>query len=416
MRILLTLFEIQDYGGIVGDIEYLAKGFREHGHECDLVLLRCNDRDPYLRKPEGPAGSYPSIFGGTVNTLHGWYGIEVLGYGSARRISALHRLMESYDLVIHEIPNPKPDEEGWWRQIYAAQVPQIIAAHDAHYRDMYPHIAEIADKIVAITCTNHAGYVALEHFPAPRAFIGAAHELQPWVNMIPWGQRPNSAVCAHVWKAWKKMDRVVRAGPLLDRTILVMGGDGIEGRYMRSKDKCKPRYKGIWDTFISSPHCFYAGLMTNEQLFAVYQASRVMVDMSFSDKFYRLGNHFNRSILEAANCGAISICTIENMRENNPQVPLFVDGITHIGVPEDATPGELAETIDWAVNDVLPQRAEEMVWNVRIILADHFDYRVTSLQYLELAKGKPAGIYPVLETGKNPNAGKGLAATPPHEL
>lgn len=127
-----------------------------------------------------------------------------------------------------------------------------------------------------------------------------------------------------------------------------------------------------------------------------------MVDMSYSKKFHALGNHFNRSIIEAFNNGVLPICTRENMRENSPQVPLFFDGKTHIPVDADIEGRELAEVIDWAAN--LPRsQTLHMIERGRNILSDHFDYRKTSLQYLDLAAGKPAGIYPKLETGVMPD-------------
>jgi hypothetical protein len=401
MKILLTLFEIQDYGGIVGDIEFLMKGFKEYGHTCELVLLRDSKILESVRKAEGPRGSYLSQSGGQCNTLAGWYGIRTFGYGTEAGLSSYRRFADSFDLIIHEIPGPKPDLHGRWQRIYDVNPTQIIAAHDAHFREFYPHVALLKDRIKAITCTNHAGYVALEWCPIPRAFIGAAHEIQDWGSIRSWNDRGPIAVCAHVWKAWKQMHKVVEAGPYLEKSNLVMGGDGIEGRYMRSVDKVKPKYVGLWKRFLDSGNT-YKGLMTHDELFAQYKHSRLMVDMSYSRKFHGLGNHFNRSILEAANNGAISICTTENMHENNPQVPLFVDGKTHVPVPHDISGQDLAEVIDWAAN--LPaSQTRHMIERVRGVLSDHFDYRKTSLQYLELAAGKPAGIYPKLETGVMPD-------------
>ena len=400
MKILLTLFEIQDYGGIVGDVEFLIKGLREHGHTVDLVMLRNSTVPESIRKAEGPKGSYASQGGGEVNTLAGWYGIRVFGYGGDDGLDRYRRYASGFDLIIHEIPGPKPDREGRWMRIYDVDTNQIIAAHDAHFRDMYPHIALLKDRITAITCTNHAGYVALEWCPIPRAFIGAAHEILDWSEIPSWNDKKPQAVCAHVWKAWKNMDRVVRAIPYTNNPVY-MGGEGIEARYMRSKDKCKPKYQGIWNAALSARPDFYKGLMTHRELFAPYRESRVMVDMSYSKKFYALGNHFNRSVIESYNNGVLPICTAENMRENNPQVPLFVPNETHIEVPKDIDAKNLAEVIDWAIS--LPESSvQPVIERGRKILLDHFDYRKTSLQYLELAAGNPAGIYPRLETGTMP--------------
>jgi hypothetical protein len=320
-----------------------------------------------------------------------------MGYGTPERVRKWQDYADGYDMVIHEIPNPKPVDG--WQGIFQISPPQIVVVHDAHFRDMYPHLIEVAQYITALTVTNHAGYRALEWFPAPRAFIGAAHIPADWNSLVPWDVRRQRSVCAHVWKAWKHMDTVVRAG-LHMKTHLILGGDGIEGRYMRSKTKCKPKYEGLWQQFMKTDH-EYVGLLQHENLLRLYANSLLMIDMSYSRKFAALGNHFNRSILESANYGCISLCTTENMAPTNEQVVLWEDGKTHIAVPKDVTPESLAEVIDWAVN--LPEsEVQDMIGRVRQILSDHFDYRKVPGEFIKLAAGKPAGIYPRLETGAWP--------------
>jgi hypothetical protein len=142
-------------------------------------------------------------------------------------------------------------------------------------------------------------------------------------------------------------------------------------------------------------------MLTHEELFALYRESRVMVDMSYSEKFYALGNHFNRSVIEAYNNGVLPICTIENMRENNPQRVLFDNGTNYVGVPAACSPKYLADVIDWATG-LHADDVAVVIAKGRQILLDHFDYRVTSQQYLDFAQGKAAGIYPKLEVGYVP--------------
>lgn len=398
MKILITIFEICDYGGIVAGVENLIKGFKLHGHTVDLVILRPNDQDPSWRKTDGPAACWKSETGGSAHATNGWYGVRVMGYGSHNRMLQWQDFADGYDMVIHEVPNPKPVEG--WQKLFHISPPQIVVVHDAHFRDMYPHLVEVAPFITALTVTNHAGYRALEWFPAPRAFIGAAHIPADWNSLRPWDTRDKTAICAHIWKAWKHMDTVVAAAPHLKECALVMGGDGIEGRYMRSKEKCKPKYKGLWDAFLESDH-EYRGLLQHDELLRLYSRSKLMVDMSYSKKFASLGNHFNRSILEAANYGCISICTSENMAPTNEQVVLWEDNKTHIAVPKDITPKSLAEVMDWAVN-LTESEVQDMIDRVRKILLDHFDYRKVPAEFIKLATGKPAGIYPRLETGSWP--------------
>lgn len=399
MKILITIFEINDYGGIVAGVENLIKGFYVNGHTCDLVILRPGDRDMYLRKPEGPRNSYRSIAGSDVNLYSGWYGVPVMTYGTPHRISQWKSFANGYDYIIHELPNPKP--EGCWREIFDVEPPQVLVAHDAHFRDAYPYIVEIAHKVKGISVTQPAGYRALEWFPAPRAFIGAAHIPVPWQALPSWQERQTQAVCAHVWKGWKHMDLVMRSANYLSKARLVMGGDGIEARYMRSKDKCKPKYEGLWAEYIATGH-EYVGTLTPSQLGELYQSSKLMVDMSYSKKFAALGCHFNRSIIEAANYGCVALCTQENMASVQEQVTLFRGGESHFEVPHNITPQSLAEWIDWITWDVGEEQHRAMVDRVRHVLLDHFDYRKVCMEHIYLADGKPAGVYPRLETGSWP--------------
>lgn len=404
MRILITLFEIQDYGGIVSHVENLLKGFKRLGHEPDLVLLRDSDRDTYIKKADGPTGSYASESGGAVNTLHGWYGIPVIGYASPHRMREWQSHANKYDLIIHEIPAPKADGYEGWREIFNVTPVQIVAAHDAHFRDMYPHLVDVADKIKAITCTNQAGYEVLSWCPIPRSFVGAPHIPLDWDHMATWGSRGRNASCAHVWKAWKHMDKVVAAAPHLEKsTYLWMAGDGIEGRYMRSKEKCKPKYKGLWAAATALPNFDYYGLMPQDELFSHYMGTRVMVDMSYSRKFAALGNHFNRSTIEAYNTGMLPLCTNENMLEVPSQRELFSASKTHIGIPEASDPEDVAVAIDFCMH-IVPHDAQRIIQHGRHdILMRYFDYLVCARNYLSLAAGEPAGIYPNLETGRWPD-------------
>lgn len=402
MKILVTLFEIQDYGGIAQSHELMMKGLMELGHECDFVILRGNDQDPYVRKPTGPAGSYPSVMGGEVNTLHGWYGQRVMSFGRLPRIHQWKKFANKYTLIIHQIPVPKPDFNGYWSKIYDVDVPQIAWVHDANFRDLYPHLLLVAHKLVGVTTSNQAGYESLAWLPTPRAFMGVPHQMEDWKGMIRWKARRKQAVCAHVWKAWKRMHIAVQAIPHMKRGRIIMGGDGIEGRYMRSKDKCKPRYKGMWKRAMRAG-MDYRGLMTHDEIFDLYQRSRVMIDLSYSKRFEVLGSHFNRSLLESYNCGLVPVCTDVNMMDNfEAQTTLWKDGKTHIAVPTVPEPEELAHIVEGALS-LHEDDANKIVRAGRRILKKHFDYINFAEDLLELACGHPAGVYPKLEVGSAPD-------------
>ena len=377
MKILIPVYEIQDYGGITGHTELLMRGLKEAGHEVMLVILRNNDQPAYRKKAHGPAGCYDSETGGQVHLLYGWYGVYVMSYGTEDRAGEFTQWAGgNFDYIIWTLPCPY-NNEGAWRTLYETGLPQVACIHDAHYTRAYTHLADVADKLAFIAPVNESAYGAVLSYPGPRRLINNGHVVIPKPK-IPYHECSWTAVCAHVWKAWKNMHRVVEAAPFLEDCQLIMGGDGIEGRYMRSKTKCKPKYKGMWDAFQQSKHD-YLGILPPERLFHWYTHSRVMIDLSWNTRFASYGCHYNRSIIEGANHGCVPLLTTEFM-ENSKVFPEE----TYIGVSKDACAEDLAEHIDYACNLDAVQ-AYDMLADLREIIATKFDYRVTSLQYLEAA-------------------------------
>lgn len=402
MKILLTVIECMDIGGIGTDVDWKIRGLEEAGHKVDIIMLKNADMDVKMRGRTTQKGFTEGPNGLQIHPRAGFFGLPIVSYGSKKRLKKLWKRFEKYDTIIHEIPGPDPvktrDDKGYWHRLYDHDVPQIISAHDANFRDLYPYLIKVAPKIAGISCTNQAGYAALSWFPAPRAFIGAPHPVFDWEEQLDWDERKPRAICAHVWKAWKHMDYVVRAVPKMKESTIIMCGDGIERNYMTSENKRKEKYGTIWEDAIAKG-MKYAGMLPAAKLHSLYRKSRVTVDMAWSKKFERLGCHFNRSIIEGYNNGCVPIVVAENMHEEGFQRQMFHAGKTHFEIAADHKPKELAQLIDHVAN--LPaDEANAIVKRGRKILSKFFDYRVTSLQYLDLARGKPAGVYPELETGK----------------
>jgi glycosyltransferase involved in cell wall biosynthesis len=402
MKILLTVFECMDIGGIGTDVDWKIRGLQEAGHKVDIIMLKNADMDPKMRGRTTQVGATEGPNGLQIHPRAGFFGLPIICYGSKERLKKLHQRFAKYDVIIHEIPGPDPaktaDSRGYWHRLYDHDTPQIISAHDANFRDLYPYLIKVAPFIKGISCTNQAGYANLSWFPAPRAFIGAPHPVFDWESLPSWDDRKPRAVCAHVWKAWKHMDYVVRAVPRLKESTVVMCGDGIERNYMTSANKRKEKYGDIWERAIEAG-MRYEGMLPAKKLHSLYRHSRVMVDMAWSNKFANLGCHFNRSIIEGYNNGCVPIVVTENMYEEGFQRQMFIAGKTHFEIAADHKPRELAQLIDHVAN--LPaEEADQIIARGRKILTRFFDYRKTSLQYLDLAAGNPAGVYPKLETGK----------------
>lgn len=389
MNILIAIFEIQDYGGIVGHAEDLTAGLRANGHTVDFVLLRNSEIDSQ-RKWDAPKNSNPSLLANGVNNLSGWYGCDVLGYAGKNGVKKWRQKAEQYDLVIYEIPVPKLDHPEW-TSMFSVETRQLSVIHDAHYQTMYHHLQEVTHALSGVVAVHPAAYHNMTDVDCPVALIGNPIELADWEKVPSYQDKGKQIICAHIWKAWKNMDRVVAAAPHITRARLIMGGDGIEGRYMRSIEKCKPKYAGMWDAFKQSPH-HYKGLISHDELMTLYDWSRVMVDMSYSKKFVKYGSHFNRSVMEALNHGCIPVCTEANMREKETDPQIFVPGEHYLTVPHTITPKDLARELE-AASEFGRDMHDAMVNAGRKLLTKHFDRNVVAKQFVDFALGNNTGIF-----------------------
>jgi hypothetical protein len=283
---------------------------------------------------------------------------------------------KNFDFIIWGLPVPY-NGEGCWRELYEVDIPQVAVIHDAHYPKTYkPQLDAVSSRLRFVAPVNESAYGSLESYPGIRRMVVNGHPMVHTDWQTPWGNRPKEVVCAHVWKAWKHMDAAVAAAPHLKEAYLVMGGDGIEGRYMRSKDKCKPKYKGLWEAFLNSNRGQYRGIMTAADLMGEYGFARVMLDLSYNARFNSYGSHFNRSMVEAINYGAIPLVHAGNVKDSKLWIPME----NCLTVPT-LEPEDVAAYMDWAVT--LPaDEAENILANGRRMIREHFDYSKTCVQYL----------------------------------
>ena len=83
MKFLMTMFQIQDYGGIINHAEYLAKGLQELGHEVDFCMLVPKTKIVERRQPPKDIEQYRKV--GTGYFFHqarGWFGLPKVPYVS----------------------------------------------------------------------------------------------------------------------------------------------------------------------------------------------------------------------------------------------------------------------------------------------------------------------------------------------
>lgn len=395
MKILICLYSINNYGGITTYVEHLNRGFTKLGHKCDLVLLAETDRKPYVRRHSKRPGNSPSSWQGmSVNSDTGWGGVSVMSYANLDRIREFRKFASGYDLVIWGVPVPSWSKLGSvpkWRSLYKMDTRQIAIIHDGNFRYLYPHLNAVAPHLQGVACVHGAAFISAEEYDGNYSLIPNPHPLLP---IAEWGEKKRIIACAHMWKGWKHMELAVKAAPFLKESKLILGGDGIERRYMTSPTKCPPKYEGIWDAMMESKKARWVDVLSQDQMRELYLKSRVMFDPSYSANYNKMGAHFNRSVFEAYNAGAVPVCMQQNM-----EIPeLFENGVTHIGIPKGASPKKIAAYLEKATH-LDDDTASNMIEAGRRVLKKHFHREVVAQGLIDLSFGKKCGVYG-LRTGE----------------
>lgn len=191
-------------------------------------------------------------------------------------------------------------------------------------------------------------------------------------------------------------------------TPKVLAGGGIGMYYMTSQDKLKPAFiaskeydpdipethvgQRIWDLAISYGMAYH-GYLTNTQREQFLSGAKFLIDPSWSKKYAGIGDHINRTPIDGLIGGAVPIA-------RNFGVATSVDGIgeffkpdrSYVMIPWDATPKQFAEIVNDAMN--MPEsRRQEMLEAGRAEVVPHFDHLRVAQTFIDLAAGKPAGVY-----------------------
>jgi|TARA_R110002020_G_scaffold123057_2_gene279056 glycosyltransferase involved in cell wall biosynthesis len=216
------------------------------------------------------------------------------------------------------------------------------------------------------------------------------------------------------FKGWKHVDDLVRAIPHLPSSFQKrMAGGGIEHNYMTSKDKCKENYfvsperdpdieyqhhgKKIWDVALQYGMEWH-GYLTEAQVRQHLREVKCIIDPSWSVAYSKIGDHFNRVIVDGIIEGAIPIARNYGVATNEEgEGEVFKPSENYMMVPHDATPQEFASVIIETIN-LNQDWVEDIQENNRKLL-QHFERERVALQYLSLANQQPTGFYNKLETG-----------------
>jgi hypothetical protein len=243
-------FPLNNLGGIINANESLVAGLQALGHRVENRLLvwkqDVNSHDRWDRRldPETAAVGIP------YDQERGWRwpASHRLPYQGKKNLQKWKAFAEQFDLIIWQIPVPSRSRQNAgntdWLSLYYVDVPQIACIHDGNMWHAYPYIYAIKDHLSGAVGMHPCAYHSLQWLPVPRAMT-----LNPQTNIAERVKTADAHIDRSSWcsfqtfKAWKRVDELVRAVPHMTNTERkVLGGGGLHYYYMTSKDKLAPEY------------------------------------------------------------------------------------------------------------------------------------------------------------------------------
>lgn len=394
MKILMTIFHIQDYGGIVPHVEHLAQGFRELGHSVEFVMLMHQASRPQQQSTPKEHGWSKLGTGYWFHPSKGWRGMKRFAYYDKTAREKFKDFCSGFDAVLWHIPVPTMNNatsgHAEWLDIYPDK-PNFAIIHDGNLPKLYPHILHVRDKFRGLICVHDSAYVSSEGTGMDRALIVNPFDVDGALTVRGDSfDRRNGLVAVQVFKAWKRVDTLIRAVPHIDEIRpnlrVLVGGGGIEQRYMTSEEKTKPQYRypegdRIWDRALKHG-MEYVGYIPNSEVYEHLRRARLQVDPSWSRKYSAFGAHFNRTTVEAMLCGVVPVATDLGMKGST----IFKPGVNYVQVPHTATPREFAEILCEAHDS--KARWVRMTRENKEVAAAHFDRKVVAQAYIDFMKKK----------------------------
>jgi glycosyltransferase involved in cell wall biosynthesis len=402
MKFLMTMYSIQDYGGIINHAEYLTKGLRNRGHEVDFCMLVPKQHHSNRRSYRADFSVYNELEGGTgyhFNQARGWLNVPKIPYLNELHRKRFKEKCSQYDAVLWHIPVPTLSNQNKgikdWVDLYDHGSKNIAIIHDGNMPNLYPHLIKVSQHFHGAVCVHESAYHSAKNLDIPRKLIVNPFEIHGELGVEFEGRV--GALAVQIFKAWKRVDTLVRAVPFINESVYV-GGAGIEYRYMTSKEKCKPKYfdsngNRIWDVALDHGMT-YRGVLANSKVLEMLGRVKLQIDPSFSKKYSAFGAHFNRTSVEAMIKGAVPMATDLGMKNSE----IFKADENYIEIPHTATPREFGDIVNEALSN--KRQWSRIRENNLIKLTQHFDMDKVASQYEDFVNKPPTKRYPGYEIGQ----------------
>lgn len=422
MKILITMYGINSPGGIINHNENLISGFKQQGHEVNFVELVWRD-DIKAKTTKDETNYEIKASGIPVHQGKGWLFPKEnrIPYKGSWNIKKWQSFASDYDLIIWQIPVPtkQRDNEGNtdWLALYDLpdKIKQVAVIHDGNMEKSYPWIHQISEHLDGLACVHPCAYHGAKVLNIPRALILNPQDLSTLNDKPSWESRSHGFLSMQTFKGWKHVDDLVRAIPHMSSNIdKRMSGGGIEHNYMTSKDKCKENYfvsperdadidyhyhgRKIWDVALEHGMAWY-GYLSEQEVRKHLREIKCIIDPSWSKAYAKIGDHFNRVIVDGIIEGAIPIARNLGVATNDEgDGELFKPYQNYMMVPYDASPREFASIVEETIS--LNKHIVEDIQLNNKNLVQNFEKEKVAKQYIALSQNVPTGYYNKLERGQ----------------
>ena len=349
MKICIAFHSCMDLGGIINHTEQLIGGLQDLGHTVHLKELVYNAKVFDVRKEGnfevGPSGIPFSQGKGWNFKLR-----DRIAYKTTAGLKSAQQILNSYDMVIWTVPvvpkNKHHLGNHLWPELYdlSPSVKQVAFIHDGNARSNSLHLQHVAHHLSGLACVHECALNGADFLPIPRALVLNPQE-NPVREVQHWSNKRAGFVNMQTFKAWKHVHELVEAIAYMPtrhpEELREIAGKGIEYQYMTSEDKCKPEYfhenfaEEAGHAFVDDP--WFSGMkiweaalqndMTHhdywntQEVDEMLTSARVLVDPSWSNKYSKIGGHWNRVVVDAMIRGCVPVAQKLGMGKS-----LFVAG------------------------------------------------------------------------------------------
>lgn len=383
----------QDMGGIITSTEQYCAGLHDAGHGVTPICAVFTKGDPM--KGPAPRGKFADDFvpgpgtGWLMHASAGWRSEDRVSLGCPEGIKRFIKLAKAHDIVIWASVYGFRNEatEGsreWLKAIKGHDTNQIFMIHDDHMEDRYPWGLALAPYATAFVGVQPCSYDSLRSVAAPRAMVYTP--LPPPPRRVPGMEGRKGFLNCQIWKTWKRADALVAAAPYMKKGTVTFAGEGIQLRYMRSPDKCPPRYNGLWQHMLTKQH--YVGVLSEAARDEELSHAKFLVDLSLRHNSGQL----NRIVQEAMAQGCVVVANPDFITGTG-DTPLFKPGVHYVPIATELydRPEDLAKFLQTLDKQIGADNYHRIQDNARRVLGN-FDRAKLGQQLVDIGEGREGGL------------------------